>query len=251
MLTTVAELPPISLEEILGFAELQTRMDRKYILDPAVAAKVITERASMLQILQIDELRDFAYESVYFDTPELESFRSSAHGRRNRFKVRTRSYVDSGLCVLEVKTAGGRGHTVKERIDYTLEDRARLAGPAQAFLADRDLPVDRLSPTLITRYRRATLLDQDGSRATLDTGLVCLSPDGEYVSMADQVLMETKSVGTATVLDRLLWARGVRPERVSKYCTGLAALKPDLPANKWNRTLRRHFEWTPTHSVPA
>ncbi|RIJ70324.1 molecular chaperone [Nakamurella silvestris] len=183
---------------------------------------------------------------MYFDTPELDSYRSSAHGRRDRFKVRTRVYVEAGWCVLEVKAAGGRGHTVTQRIDYPLEDRARLDGPAPAFLADRNLPVGQLNPTLTTSYRRARLLDLEGSRATLDTGLVCRSPDGRQVSMATRrVLLETKSIGTATSLDRRLWARGIRPECVSKYCTGRAALTPERPANKRNRTLCRLFEWTP------
>jgi hypothetical protein len=28
---------------------------------------------------------------------------------------------------------------------------------------------------------------------------------------------------------------------MSKYATGLAALRPDLPANRWSAVLRRHF----------
>jgi hypothetical protein len=31
---------------------------------------------------------------------------------------------------------------------------------------------------------------------------------------------------------------------VSKFCVGMAALDPTLPANKWNRILRRHFDRT-------
>ena len=42
-------------------------------------------------------------------------------------------------------------------------------------------------------------------------------------------------------VDRLLWQRGTRPARISKYATGLAALRPDLPDVPWRRTLRRHF----------
>ena len=35
---------------------------------------------------------------------------------------------------------------------------------------------------------------------------------------------------------------GQRPVRISKYCVGLAVVHPHLPANRWNRTLRRYFE---------
>ncbi|MFV0316059.1 MAG: molecular chaperone, partial [Microthrixaceae bacterium] len=39
-------------------------------------------------------------------------------------------------------------------------------------------------------------------------------------------------------LDRALWRRGYRPTSLSKYATGLAALDPDLPRNRWARILR-------------
>ena len=54
------------------------------------------------------------------------------------------------------------------------------------------------------------------------------------------MVVETKSAA-ASPMDRLLWSRGVRPTRISKYATGLAALDPALPHNRWSRTLRRHF----------
>jgi hypothetical protein len=58
-------------------------------------------------------------------------------------------------------------------------------------------------------------------------------------------LVETKSTGAPTVADRLLWASGKRPVTISKFGVGMAALNRHLPANKWNRTLRRYFNWTP------
>ena len=38
----------------------------------------------------------------------------------------------------------------------------------------------------------------------------------------------------------LLWEGGVRPVKISKYGTAMAAMH-DLPANKWHRTLDRYF----------
>ncbi|MEV4352468.1 hypothetical protein AB0J83_49085 [Actinoplanes sp. NPDC049596] len=42
-------------------------------------------------------------------------------------------------------------------------------------------------------------------------------------------------------MDRLLWSLAHRPAPPSKYATGLAALRTDLPANRWRPLLRRHF----------
>ena len=91
-------LPPISLTDLGKTASLLTRKDRKYLV-PMSVARLLVEQDRM-QILEIDGRRTFHYESVYFDTPERASYLAAAQKRRRRFKVRTRSYLDSGLCSL-------------------------------------------------------------------------------------------------------------------------------------------------------
>jgi VTC domain len=239
----VEQLRPVSLEHVQQRADLQTRLDRKYIVSAATAAALLGELSGELAVLEIDGLRQFRYDSVYFDTPALDSFHGAVHGRRRRFKVRTRSYLDSGSSVLEVKTAGGRGHTVKERLPYAAEVRDRLTPEGFDFLAGRGIDglLPELRPTLRTLYRRTTVVADDGWRATLDTGLRCVDFDGRAAGIGSAVLIESKSPGSATSLDRALWARGHRPVSVSKYGTGMAAVDPSLPSNKWHRTLQTHF----------
>jgi hypothetical protein len=247
----LAQLPTVSLAVLRDNADLQTRLDRKYILQPSLVADLIRTRADRLCVLDMGGAQAFAYESVYFDTPSLDSYRSSAFGRRRRFKVRTRTYLDSKGCVLELKSVGARGETVKDRLEYNLADRHRLNDIGAAYLESRCLSMDviqRLAPTLTTSYHRSTLLDTDGARYTIDAGLICTGMDGAEASVGDGVFLETKAPGAATPLDRMLWSRGHRPVSVSKYCSGLAALTPGLPANKWNRTLRSHYGWQPTAS---
>ena len=52
-------------------------------------------------------------------------------------------------------------------------------------------------------------------------------------------VVETKNPSTASPTDRLLWRRGHRPARISKYATGMALLYANLPTNRWNRTIKR------------
>ncbi|MGH9225260.1 MAG: hypothetical protein ACRD2W_16090 [Acidimicrobiales bacterium] len=80
------------------------------------------------------------------------------------------------------------------------------------------------------------------TRFTCDSGLVCAREDGTPVALPGELLLETKSSGPPTAPDRFLWAAGHRPTSVSKYCLALAALDPTLPANKWDRILRRYFD---------
>jgi hypothetical protein len=244
----LAALPPISLDELTERAALQTRIDRKYLLPLAEVGALLAEVAPDTRVLRIGELHTFGYESVYFDTPELISYLRTARRRRRRFKIRTRTYLDSAQCWLEVKTRGARGSTVKNRVPYQRDHRTTLDPGwqfvhavlrAEAFINGADLA---FAPTLVTRYQRSTLfLPGTASRATIDTDLCWADWHGQRLSLPGLAVVETKTGSTASAVDRLLWARGHRPVRISKYATGLAALRPDLPATPWRRTLLRHF----------
>lgn len=243
--TALANVSRIDLPTMQAAAELQTRVDRKYVVPPSVVGRVIESLETELCVLEIGGLRRSRYESVYFDTPALDCYRAAAHGRRNRVKVRTRSYLDSGTCMLELKSVSARGSTIKERLNYPLAARRRIDVHGRDFLLEHGVGhelLEKLDVTLTTDYLRTTLLAADGSRATIDAGLRCATPDGNSRGVGDLIVLETKSVGHPTLVDRALWRLGYRPEPISKYGTGLAAVTPGLTANKWNRTLRRHFE---------
>ena len=112
---TLAALPTLTLDELVATAAMQTRIDRKYLLPRAALAEVVAAVATEAAILDIDGQRAFGYRSVYLDTPDLDSYFAAGRGRRRRFKVRTRSYLDTGTTWLEIKTRGPRGTTAKER----------------------------------------------------------------------------------------------------------------------------------------
>jgi len=240
---------PVGLDELVAEASLLTRVDRKYVVERRLLSDLLDEMDAATRVLEIDGARDFAYESVYFDTPDLMSFRMAAQPRRRRFKLRTRTYLDVDTAYLEIKTRGARGTTVKERSEYSAADRMHLTitardDAAAAFSAIGVEPsrADDLDATLLTRYRRATLLSADASaRATIDTDLEWRQPDGTGFTLPHLAIIETKSTARASNVDRLLWRSGMRPATVSKYATGLAALHPSLPRNRWSRLLRGPF----------
>lgn len=108
----------------------------------------------------------------------------------------------------------------------------------------------RFVPTLTTRYHRSTLLLTTDSRATIDIDLAFTPGDGAddgapVACGGPWAVIESKSMGRPTAMDWALWSMGERPVPLSKYSAGIALFRPELPANHWNRPLRRHFSWEP------
>lgn len=244
----LARCESVELDALVAEAELLTRVDRKYLLPSGAAEEILESASSRARVLEISRRREFGYDSVYFDTEDHVSYRLTAQRRRRRFKLRTRCYLDTGSAFLELKTKSGRGSTVKNRISYDPVDRMRVTDAGRAYLrpllqahGHDPLLVDRMRPSLVSQYRRATLLLPDGSRATIDTELRWSDAHGRTVALHDQVILESKSAGPPSLLDRALWRAGHRPSGISKFGVGSAALHPELPSNKWARTLRGPF----------
>lgn len=246
-----ADARSVPLAEARDRAGLQQRYDRKYLVTAATFRAWLAELDEPLDVLEIDGGRQFGYESWYFDTPDLLTYRQHRQRRRRRYKIRTRSYLDSGECCFEVKLAGRRGYTVKERAPHPSAFRDQVTPAAwrmlRATLGENGLPMPSgLRPTLRTTYRRTTLLCRHRPvRITCDVGLVCDTGARRAAGPSDRVLVEVKSVRERDRVDRRLAGLGVRPERLSKYCLGMALLTPGLVSNPWHPALKRHFHWHP------
>ncbi|MBX3314066.1 MAG: polyphosphate polymerase domain-containing protein [Actinobacteria bacterium] len=237
---------PIDLDALRDRAELMTRHDRKYVVARDRLDDLLELLPTSCRVLEVDGNRRFRYDTAYLDTPDLRSYHDAAWGRPIRWKVRNRMYRDDRTAWTEVKLRDRRGRTVKHRHPRAVTDPwTHLTGDhdfAATFTDDRHLTtttVDQLLPVLITSYGRTTLLEPElDGRITIDTGLRCIHRSGKGIELPDAVIVETKSPGRPLQADRLLWQLGHRPLRLSKYGTAMAAMHPDLPANRWRRTLR-------------
>ena len=253
-LTRLTEaLPPMGLPQVLERAELQTRVDRKYLVPAAMGEAILPRLAGEYAALDIGGRRLFHYSSTYFDTPDLLTFRQHRQGRRRRFKIRTRTYLDSGECVFELKLAGVRNVTDKRRMPYEARRRTELDATARMFLEEVLLDAYRVNapdtvvPSATTGYLRSTLVQLSGpGRVTLDASLTC-TRDGTGTGIAadpGMVLIESKSERADAPVDRILRDLGVRPAKMSKYCVAVAVLYPGMHANPWHAAMRACFDRT-------
>lgn len=239
---------PISLDCANQIAELQTRIDRKYLVDEATLGELLDALTPAGRVLEIDDRRSCEYRSTYFDTEDLSLFRAAVQGRRLRYKVRSRRYGDTGPCYLEVKAKGPRNANVKSRIAYCRSDHDAITADGHDFVERltgfHDLAT-ALRPVLSTAYERTTLIDPvSRTRLTFDRHLRCagwLDREVGGDAVFDGIVVETKSARAPSAADQWLWQHHVRPTKISKFCTGLAAIHSDLPANKWHRIIARHW----------
>ncbi len=251
----VRDRAPIGLAEVIDQAALQTRVDRKFLLTPEEFTALARKLGEDFRIMEIDGLRTFRYESVYFDTEDFAQYRAHRQGRRRRYKVRSRTYADTGLSMFEIKTKGLRGATVKHRIEQELDETGQLTDRSLQFLDEvvsREYgeQVPKLRPVLDSSYIRGTFVNPlDGERVTCDVDLG-YAHGGQQLQGPDLIVVETKSADGRGASDQALAALGIRPVSMSKYCIGIALLNPELPANKWSRLLTQRFDSAP-HSTRA
>ena len=222
-------LPAIGLDELNDRAALTSRVDHKYALPQDELAAALRSVGDGLDILEVAGRRQSRYESVYFDTPDRRVFRDHVEDARPRWKARTRRYVDTGACYLELKVKTRDDETVKRRIEHD----GGLSQAARRFLADvldehaaGPLP-DDLAPVLVTRFSRVTLVRRGAEeRVTIDRGIeLAVVAGGTARLREDCAVVETKTPDGRGALDDLLAGRGVQPVSISKYRLGIEMLE--------------------------
>lgn len=253
----LASYAPISLSE-MGGIRLMNRTDTKFVTTVA-RLEVLMQLASQLYYAQqIDGNRIARYYTMYFDTPEHAMLRSHITGHLNRQKLRIRSYVDSGLDFLEVKTKNNHGRTRKSRIavdsfnsstDHSA-DQFELSSalgeePEQyrEFLGKHlRYNVDSMTPCIENRFNRVTLVNRGKTeRLTIDTGLVFHNLDNDSrLSLDNLAIIELKRDGliASPILDMLRQLR-IMPSGFSKYCMGMVMTSPHILHNRFKPRLRR------------
>lgn len=231
-------MQPISLAE-MDSVKLMDRVDTKYVTSGVELNTLLHHVREHYRVLTINEIRLSKYSTLYFDSPDHDSYLQHHNGRKNRHKVRMREYLSSGMCFLEIKHKNNKGRTDKQRIPIQTID-PNLSREAAEFLKAQGGSQSDLTPQLWTRFTRITLVDYNClERATIDCNLE-FSYGEIQESLPGTVIAEVKQASdnrTSTIRQQLRQQR-VRPMRVSKYCLGVALLKPELKSNNFKSKLR-------------
>lgn len=229
------QLPPISLDEMSGI-KLMNRTDTKFVTSKRKLAQLLELAQGAYYAQQIDDSRIANYRTVYWDTPGYRFFLEHHNGRAPRQKIRVRTYVDSGLTFLEVKTKNNHGRTKKKRITVPDHDRAVIveAGGSEFTRQLTGATFEDINPTVQNRFQRITLVNKGKTeRLTIDFNVQFHNFETiRDVGTGELVIIELKRDGNvySPVLDLLRQLR-IKPSGFSKYCIGSVLTNDQLKSN--------------------
>lgn len=236
---------PVTLED-MDSVKLMNRIDTKYLTSEKVLLELLDDALSAgYKVLVIEGLRISPYDTLYYDTAELRMFQEHHNRRLTRQKVRTRTYLASGISFLEIKRKNNKGRTRKKRIGIPSSEFYDFKGDADAtdYLARHSAyTANVISPVLETLFDRITLVNPAMTeRLTIDTRLMFRNRrNGVEASLKDAVIIELKQDGRAySRMKNILLDHRIKPVRVSKYCIAVTLTEPSARCGRFKPKVRR------------
>lgn len=243
ILALLDRMEPIALSDMKTI-RLMNRIDTKYIATEYDLEQVLEMARDEYYVQEIDGKRTGLYDTIYYDTESADMYVLHHNRKLQRQKIRTRTYVDSGIAFLEIKNKNNRGRTKKVRIPIGLEDfRGFTANPeACDFIYNESkYPLTRLSPHVRTSFERITLVNKRKTeRLTIDMGLAFENlRTGQVRKLPGMVIIELKQDGLAySEMKDILQHLRVQPRKISKYCVGTVFTNPDVRTNRFKEKIR-------------
>jgi hypothetical protein len=219
------------------------RVDTKFVLRDSELFTVLESLENDYRILDVDGTRFTPYRTQYFDTESFALFRRHHVGGSNRYKVRTRTYLNTELSFIEVKRKTKNGATTKLR-RQTNAFETQLQGEARTFV-DAHCPhgAAGMQPSLRNGFDRICLVSSTRpERLTIDLDIVVETSAGS-IHLPNIAVAELKQEKLAhgrrdSRFLKEMRRINVRPTGFSKYCIGLLLTQPEIKHNLFNPQLK-------------
>ena len=242
---------PISLAEMSNVA-LLNRTDTKFVMHNNTLLAALHYLINDYRVLEVNSMRVHHYQTLYFDTADFELYHRHHAGASDRYKVRSRAYLESELAFFEVKHKTNKKRTVKERLQT--EQMQTKVGRETAVFLRHHYPHEaaKLLPKLWINFTRITLVSTHRpERLTIDLNLSFRQRDRQ-VGLPGIAIAEVKREGFTQNSDFIQQIRtlGVRATNFSKYCLGINYLYPQLKQNNFkprHLQLQKLFNGESTH----
>jgi hypothetical protein len=225
----------------LDKVKLMNRTDLKFCLHIQQLPSVLNALKSHYSVLEIDGDIIFNYDNTYFDTNDNRMFLSHHNGKKNRFKIRVRNYVESNLNFLEVKFKNNKGRTIKERVKK-LEFIPEFTSTEHDFLGN-SCPFEgtELEPKINSFFKRFTMVNRNFTeRVTVDLYPGFRNSEKE-ITLEKLIIIEIKQSRSSdpAMITKVLQDFRISPSGFSKYCIGRSLLEHDLKKNRFKPLILR------------
>jgi hypothetical protein len=229
---------------------LLNRTDTKYVLTEPQLYCALLALSEHYWVLDINGLRLNHYQTLYFDTADFALYRCHHAGKQNRYKVRSREYVDTCQSFLEVKLKTNKDRTIKNRLE-TFSLTTHFTPETDDFMkAHSPFSPQFLEPKLWNKFFRITLVSKHRpERLTLDLNLK-FRRDKRVVALPNIAIAEVKQDNANYISDFIqqMRAMNLHPTGFSKYCAGVSLLYQDIKHNNFNPALRLVYKLMRGHS---
>ncbi len=230
---------PIQLEQ-MDQVKLMNRIDQKFWFHEENLQRILQSVDQQYYVLDIEGENEFPYTSTYYDTPENQMYTKHHNGNLNRYKIRRRSYLSSGISFLEIKFKNNKGRTSKKRIPASFNEHSFTKEECDFIEANTPYSCGDLKPSLINQFSRLTLVNRNfKERCTIDRNLQ-YTKNGSWIKLAYLAIVEIKTDGRKSVSPLALALREerIRASGFSKYCIGRVLTDQDLKRNAFKKKLR-------------
>lgn len=242
ILRALGEFQRISLDE-LEAAELLKRKETKYTCKLEELPTMLRDIKADFRVLEVAEKRIMRYQTRYYDTDDYKTYFLHHGGRLDRFKIRTRIYLDSALSYFEIKKKNNHLHTSKWRMPA--EEDQIISVEMNDFLAENTGEnMSEYEPKLDVYYHRFTLVNKfTPLRLTFDFSLLYKQAD-QTCDFGDLVIVEVKKElrSGVTDIERQMKKSGFMKGSLSKYCLGLVSLQPKLKHNRFKLKFEKLYK---------
>ncbi len=219
------------------------RIDTKYVVALSQLPAILEAATQDYYAQEIEGTRLAAYDTLYYDTPDLDMYTRHHNRQLVRQKIRVRQYIATNQYFLEIKRKNNRGRTKKKRIEVASDEQLHTSAEMQAFIAKKSRYTwDILTPQLQTIFQRITLVNKAKTeRLTIDINLQWYNhATQQQTAYPNLVIIELKRDGnTQSPMLRILRDMRIHPMKMSKYCIGTALTNPTAKYNRFKQKIRK------------
>jgi hypothetical protein len=236
---TNLKIDTIMLEQ-MDKVKLMNRVDTKFCINISNLPILLNLVSDKYYALIIKGEKELKYSTTYFDTINNLMYNTHLRGKKNRYKLRKRTYEIQDKSYLEIKFKTNKGQTKKKRIT-TLAEHAVITDEENIFLEQHSpFTKNELKPVLNNSFTRLMLVNKNlNERCTIDYNL-CFNSCGNSKHLSDIAIIEVKTEGRdkSSPMFKELRKLRTRSTGFSKYCYGRSIIDNKLKNNRYREKIR-------------